>query len=511
MDSVIRILEDMESHLDGTPGLPVIELFRELGCQSEFGQTSHVPVTSPSLNLPYLSEQQRSFLKHLQKHRTGGSWTEYGAVLTPDGTTVSLSPLLGGIVGGLTRGQEGAVPCRKDPLNSTHLGPCRTLDPLLAPLAKGLAVAFSLFHGGQSQALLGPDGCWDDILAPHKFTLLSPPSPVPDAFINGAMDGVIVGSYLAENASSPPNISSLLRRYYAGEGLAGGNQTQSNFRRRNFADLVSQKKLREELEGALCLLRHLHGSPPLLTGGVSSTEEASLLTRAVEEFSALYVGLWPSHGGPGGGGGTTGTALPLHRWWGSPRPRGGNVSVCTLARRLQPHSHRGAESPPTGLWLQSKPDGGKTRAREKMTHNQPPDWLCSPGRGATEATQGGITARLRQQGEPVSSEFRAGRQAAPWSLGPSRMGHPARCLPHHHTCVFPPPTECPAIIPRCMWGAQPYRGTPTLLRLPLGFVYIHHTHSPGKPCRTFPECAADMRSMQRFHQVVRGWDDIGYR
>lgn len=62
-----------------------------------------------------------------------------------------------------------------------------------------------------------------------------------------------------------------------------------------------------------------------------------------------------------------------------------------------------------------------------------------------------------------------------------------------------------------MWEAQPYKGTPRQLQLPLGFVYIHHTHSPGKPCRTFPECAADMRSMQHFHQVVRGWDDIGYR
>lgn len=70
---------------------------------------------------------------------------------------------------------------------------------------------------------------------------------------------------------------------------------------------------------------------------------------------------------------------------------------------------------------------------------------------------------------------------------------------------------CPAIHPRCRWGAAPYRGHPTPLRLPLGFLYVHHTYVPAPPCTTFQSCAADMRSMQRFHQDVRKWDDIGYR
>ncbi|XP_049416103.1 peptidoglycan recognition protein 6 [Epinephelus fuscoguttatus] len=70
--------------------------------------------------------------------------------------------------------------------------------------------------------------------------------------------------------------------------------------------------------------------------------------------------------------------------------------------------------------------------------------------------------------------------------------------------------DCPPMIPRCMWGAEPYRGTPTNLSLPLSFMYIHHTHTPSQPCLTFEQCSADMRSMQRFHQEDRGWDDIGY-
>lgn len=62
-----------------------------------------------------------------------------------------------------------------------------------------------------------------------------------------------------------------------------------------------------------------------------------------------------------------------------------------------------------------------------------------------------------------------------------------------------------------MWGAKPYIGTPTNLALPLSFMFIHHTSMPSQPCLTFEQCSADMRSMQRFHQEDRGWDDIGYR
>ncbi|KAL9822869.1 LOW QUALITY PROTEIN: N-acetylmuramoyl-L-alanine amidase-like [Geothlypis trichas] len=70
--------------------------------------------------------------------------------------------------------------------------------------------------------------------------------------------------------------------------------------------------------------------------------------------------------------------------------------------------------------------------------------------------------------------------------------------------------ECPAITPRCLWGARPYRGTPALLQPPLGSVFLHHTLEPSQPCQSFGACARAMRDMQRFHQDTRGWDDIGY-
>lgn len=66
-------------------------------------------------------------------------------------------------------------------------------------------------------------------------------------------------------------------------------------------------------------------------------------------------------------------------------------------------------------------------------------------------------------------------------------------------------------MPRCLWDARPYRGTPALLKPPLGSVFLHHTLEPAQPCRTFGACARAMRDMQHFHQDTRGWDDIGYR
>uniref|UniRef100_A0A8C7L859 Peptidoglycan recognition protein n=1 Tax=Oncorhynchus kisutch TaxID=8019 RepID=A0A8C7L859_ONCKI len=70
--------------------------------------------------------------------------------------------------------------------------------------------------------------------------------------------------------------------------------------------------------------------------------------------------------------------------------------------------------------------------------------------------------------------------------------------------------DCPPIIPRCHWGAKPYRGSPFPLALPLPFLYIHHTYEPDRPCHSFRQCSRSMRAMQRFHQDDNGWADIGY-
>nr|AAI71349.1 Pglyrp6 protein [Danio rerio] len=69
---------------------------------------------------------------------------------------------------------------------------------------------------------------------------------------------------------------------------------------------------------------------------------------------------------------------------------------------------------------------------------------------------------------------------------------------------------CPNIITRSQWGAASYIGSPSYLSLPVRYLFIHHTYQPSKPCTTFEQCAAEMRSMQRYHQQSNGWSDIGY-
>uniref|UniRef100_A0A8D0G5B2 Peptidoglycan recognition protein 2 n=1 Tax=Sphenodon punctatus TaxID=8508 RepID=A0A8D0G5B2_SPHPU len=364
MDSVIQLLDEVESRLEGSSNLTVTELSWALGCcGGEFHQLLLGPRPAAPPDLSFLSAEQRAFLSHIMEHRVDSSLTEHGVVLAPDGTTVAMRPVLAGIEAGLKRKREVTLPFPallvSDRSNSTDPAAPIALDPLYAvTLAQDLGVAFLLSTANRSQAALGPNGCWDSISAPQNFRLMGPSSPLTDALVNGALDGVILGTYLAERAAPPARLSALLKDYYIGAGLAAQGQARSNFRRKNFAELLAHegKLLREQVESTLHLLWELN--QPLFQD-VGNESFPDLASQAAKEFTAAYL-------------------------------------------------------------------------------------------------------------------------------------------------------ECPAIIPRCMWEAKPYRGTPTQLKLPLGFVYIHHTHTPGEPCRSFPACAADMRSMQHFHQDVRGWDDIGY-
>ncbi|NXK69829.1 PGRP2 amidase, partial [Sylvietta virens] len=61
--------------------------------------------------------------------------------------------------------------------------------------------------------------------------------------------------------------------------------------------------------------------------------------------------------------------------------------------------------------------------------------------------------------------------------------------------------ECPDIVPCCLWGACPYRGTPALLR-PRWARYSCASAGPSVLCP---------RHTQHCHQDTRGWDSIGYR
>lgn len=64
------------------------------------------------------------------------------------------------------------------------------------------------------------------------------------------------------------------------------------------------------------------------------------------------------------------------------------------------------------------------------------------------------------------------------------------------------------MVTRKEWGAR----SPTLVEHfpgPSPFVIIHHSYQPPA-CYTNADCQRAMRSMQDYHQLERGWNDIGY-
>lgn len=59
------------------------------------------------------------------------------------------------------------------------------------------------------------------------------------------------------------------------------------------------------------------------------------------------------------------------------------------------------------------------------------------------------------------------------------------------------------------WGAKPPKEIQEL-NLPVPYVIIHHTYIPGF-CNTPSKCIEVMKGIQRYHQEIRGWADIGYK
>ncbi|XP_062454331.1 N-acetylmuramoyl-L-alanine amidase [Rhea pennata] len=344
MDMLVQIMEALEATniTEGFAG-GVPELGRALGgggTPLQRAVLGAAPAAPPTL--PALSPEQRALFTELLHPEA----LERGVVLAPDGSTVAVAPLLAGLEAGLKCAPTAPV------LTATSTP--APADPLYAvTVAEALGMSYLLARANGSQATLGPGGCWDDVENPQVFTLEGPPSPVSDAFANGALDGVLLGARLAE---APVPLAALLRGYYSYG--AAGERAPSSFRRGRFGTRTGQGKLEEEVAAALRLLRVLPATRSLLED-VGDEEVAAVARRAAQDFTDAYV-------------------------------------------------------------------------------------------------------------------------------------------------------ECPAVMPRCMWGARPYRGSPSALSPPLPFVYIHHTYEPGAPCRTFASCARAMRSMQRFHQDARGWDDIGY-
>lgn len=64
------------------------------------------------------------------------------------------------------------------------------------------------------------------------------------------------------------------------------------------------------------------------------------------------------------------------------------------------------------------------------------------------------------------------------------------------------------LLSRADWGARMPKQVDYFTG-PAPYVIIHHSYIPAV-CYTTPDCMQSMREMQNFHQIERGWNDIGY-
>lgn len=251
-----------------------------------------------------LNPELRALISEVAHHSVHGQ-QELGVVLAPDGSTVAVEPLLAG----LAAGKQGrrAMPLPWDSRDTTFPAaedthssllnasarPPSSLDSLLGvTLARNLGLAFLRGPQNRSRPGLGSDGCWDQLSAPRNFTLLDPePSPLTVAFLNGAVDGLILGDYLNRTFEPQPALSQLLSQYY-GKGVAGKPALHSSSRRQNAAPLAATPTLARQVWGTLLLLQRLQPEHPRLKG-LEQEELLEVATRAVQEFTESFLGKLP--------------------------------------------------------------------------------------------------------------------------------------------------------------------------------------------------------------------------
>nr|XP_034343493.1 N-acetylmuramoyl-L-alanine amidase isoform X2 [Arvicanthis niloticus] len=330
MDSIIQALAELEQKVLVT-GANVTASARILSAKNSSPHNSlhqHLLLKAPSHDtiepdLQSLSPELQALISEVAQHDVHDG-QEHGVVLAPDGSTVAVKPLLVGLEAGL-QGYGVAnlssdcltIPC--DPGDTlTNIGATwprlmdafsnasspdvgatlpndkaktpTTVDRLLAiTLAGDLGLTF--LHGSQirSPPGLGTEGCWDQLSAPRVFTLLDPKaSRVTMAFLNGALDGALLGDQLSRIPRPHPPLSHLLREYYGG-GVNGDPAFRSNFRRQNGAALTSASTLAQQLWEALVLLQKLEPGH-LQLQSMSQEQLAQAATFATKEFTEAFLG-----------------------------------------------------------------------------------------------------------------------------------------------------------------------------------------------------------------------------
>ncbi|XP_034750266.1 N-acetylmuramoyl-L-alanine amidase-like [Etheostoma cragini] len=224
MDDFIEAVKQVE---DGSPGSDPVAVVRMLrraaGLDDAFIRHFLGNVDS---NRPDMKANLSAYFSEAVPHRVTGSSEEEGVVLTPDGTTVALAPLLLGI-------EAGFLPKSAGRLRSLYQ----------------LTLGKDLVSSAVPQRL-GPDGCWDSVTSPRVFTLLGRPSLLTTAQVNGGVDGVLLGKeVVSAKPRRPVKISSLLAEYYSrplgSAGLDAAPPIISRRRRENFKRLLVDPQVLE--------------------------------------------------------------------------------------------------------------------------------------------------------------------------------------------------------------------------------------------------------------------------
>lgn len=208
------------------------------------------------------------YIRTAVHHSLSEDERENGVVLTPDGTTVALAPLLLGIEAGFLSASRGSVQ------GLFELTFTKDLD-LRSPLPT---------------TLLGPDGCWDNITSPKVFTLLGNPALLTNAQLNGGMDGVVLGTEVKSRRRE--KLSSLLTEYYChrldSRGLDAAPRLISQHRRENFRGLVSAPVLVRKVLKSVKLQRSLTGR--LRMGTKAKRQLRAVVEQGIREFVHKYLG-----------------------------------------------------------------------------------------------------------------------------------------------------------------------------------------------------------------------------
>lgn len=204
------------------------------------------------------------YIRTAVRHSVSEDDREAGVVLTSDGTTVALAPLLLGIEAGLASASRGSVRGLFELTFTTDL-------ELKSP---------------RPSTLLGTDGCWDNITSPEVFTLLGSPAFLTHAQLNGGMDGFVLGTEFKSRRLE--RLSSLFTQYYCHEldsrGMDAAPRLISQRRRQNFRVLHSSRVLVRKVLKSVELHHNLR------MGAKAKGKLRAVVEQGIREFVHKYMG-----------------------------------------------------------------------------------------------------------------------------------------------------------------------------------------------------------------------------